>query len=195
MNYGQLKQEIAGLGFSDLTELEEFDTIVPDAINRAIAEINLNVCPIIGTYEFIQDGTVDDILYYDIEELTQEAGEKVFLEFADTPVMFGDNVYRKFNDFEIENEKVIVIDGNYQGKFKVFYKKAHTAFDVNSTDFDEIQLPLKAHILVPLLSAYYIWLEDEKTKAVDCYNQYDKLANQILAGKQTPRARILSGGI
>jgi len=195
MNYGQLKQEIVGLGFSDMSELEDFGDIVPDSINRAITEINMTICPIIGTYEFEQDGSEDDVLYYDMEELTTEAGENVFLGFAETPVMYGDKFFKKFNDYDIEMEKILVIDGSIEGKFKVYYKKAHTAFTTNSTDFDEIELPLKAHILVPLLSAYYIWLEDEKSKAVDYYNQYEKLAQSILADKDKPRVRILSGGI
>lgn len=195
MNYGQLKQEIVGLGFSDMEELEEFGTIVPDSINRAITEINMTVCPIIGTYEFEQDGKTDEVIYYDIEELTKEADEVLFLDFAETPVMFGETYFTKFNDYDIEMGKILVVDGSIAGKFKVYYKKAHTPFSLESEDAIALPLPLKAHILVPLLSAYYIWLEDEKSKAVDCYNQYEKLSQSILMEREKPRMRILSGGI
>lgn len=195
MNYGQLKTELVNLGFADMDELKEFGGVVPDAINRAITEINLTVTPIIGTYQITQDGTEDDILYYDMTELTKENGMVKFLEFADIPVKIGTDVYRKFNNFEIENDSTLVIDGNISGNFKVFYKKAHDPISLETADDKEIELPLKAHILLPLLSAYYVWLEDEKSKAVDYYNQYEKLSQSILSERIKPRMTILSGGI
>lgn len=195
MNYGQLKTELVNLGFADMDELEEFGGVVPDAINRAITEINLTVAPIIGTYQITQDGKEDDILYYDMIELTKENDKVKFLEFADTPVRVGTDVYRKFNNFEIENGNTLIIDGNISGDFRVFYKKAHTPIEVGTPENTEIELPLKAHILLPLLSAYYVWLEDEKSKAVDYYNQYEKLSQSIVVNDQKPRMAILSGGI
>lgn len=194
MNYEELKSELVSLGFSDESELNEFGDIVPQALNRAITEINLTVAPIIGTYEFTQTGEDSGLLYYDMEELTKEDGDMVFLTFADTPVMVGDGVYRRYNNFEIEQDRILVMDGSVSGDFKVFYKKAHTPFTVDTDDSEDIPLPLKAHILVPLLTAYYVWLEDEKTKAVDYYNQYEKLSQSILNDKPV-RMRILSGGL
>lgn len=193
MNYGQLKTELVGLGFSDAEELVEFGQVVPDAVNRAITEINLTVAPIIGTYEIEQDGTEEDILYYEMPQLTKKNGVVNFLDFADTPVKYGTDVYKKFNDYEIENGDTLVIDGRIEGSFRVFYKKAHTPVTLETTDDTEIELPLKTHILVPLLAAYYVWLEDEKSKAVDYYNQYEKLSQSITY--ERPRMTILSGGI
>lgn len=194
MNYGQLKTELVGLGFADVEELTEFGQIVPDAVNRAITEINLTISPIIGTCEFEQDGT-EDILYYDMTELTKENGEVKFLGFADTPVMTGVGVYKKFNNFKIENGSTLVMDGSFKGKFKVFYKKAHTPITLETANDVVFELPLKTHILIPLLTAYYVWLEDEKSKAVDYYNQYEKLSQSIAIDEQKPRMTILSGGI
>lgn len=190
MNYGELKEQIRDLGFAEDSEITEFDEVVPHAVNRAITEINLTVIPIIGTYQITQDGTAEGYLYYDMEELADD-----FLEFADTPVMTGDGVYQKFNDFEIEQDRILVIDASLSGTYKIFYKKAHTPLTIDSDDSQEIELPKKAHYLVPLLASYYIWLEDEKSKAVDYYNQYDKLVQEIQEEKSKPRARILTGGI
>lgn len=195
MNYGQLKTELVGLGFSDEVELMDFEQIVPDAINRAITEINLTVAPIVGTFEIEQDGNDEEILYYDMPSLTRKNGVVNFLEFSGTPVRIDGNVYKKFSNYEIESGSTLVIDGTISGTFRVFYKKAHTPITLDTPDETEIELPLKAHILVPLLSAYYIWLEDEKAKAVDYYNQYEKLAQTVLNESIKPRASILSGGI
>ena len=196
MNYGELKAQIRDLGFAEDAEIDEFDEVVPNAINRAITEINLIVTPNIGTYKFEQDGKESDLLYYDMEELTaDEDGTVRFLEFTDTPVMVGPTVYKQYNDFEIENGKVIIMDGSVDGTFKVFYKRAHTPFTLDSEDSAPIELPLKVHHLVPLLASYYIWMEDENAKAVSYYNQYERLVQEINAGAEKPRARIMSGGI
>ena len=64
MNYEELKSELVSLGFSDESELNEFGDIVPQALNRAITEINLTIAPIIGTYEFTQTGEDSVLLYY-----------------------------------------------------------------------------------------------------------------------------------
>lgn len=195
MNYGQLKTELIGIGFSDESELTEFGQIVPDAINRAITEINLNVAPIVGTYQIEQDGETDDLIYYNMTELTAEEGVVKFLTFDDVPVKTGTGIYKKFNDFEIENDDTIVMDGNIVGTFKVFYKKAHTPITLDTADETELELPLKVHYLVPLLSAYYVWYEDEQSKAVAAYNRYEELMQGIIADKEKPRMTILSGGI
>ena len=62
MNYGELKAQIRDLGFAEDAEIDEFDEVVPNAINRAITEINLIVTPNIGTYKFEQDGKESDLL-------------------------------------------------------------------------------------------------------------------------------------
>lgn len=196
MNYGELKAQIRDLGFAEDAEIDEFDEVVPNAINRAVTEINLIVTPNVGTYKLEQDGTASDLLYYDMEELTaDEDGTVRFLEFADTPVMVGPTVYKQYNDFEIENDKVLIMDGSVKGSFKVFYKRAHTPFTLDSEDSAPIELPLKVHHLVPLLASYYIWMEDENAKAVAYYNQYERLVQEIKMGAENPRARIMSGGI
>lgn len=195
MNYGELKKQITDLGFSDENELKEFGSIVPNAINRAITEINMTVAPIIGVHEITQTGSTDGVILYDMEDLTKDGETIKFLEFADTPVMVGKAFYKRYNDFEIENEKILVMDGSIAGTFKVFYKKAHSPFTTETDDKTSIELPLKTHYLLPLLASYYIWLEDEKSKAVDYYNQYEALKNDMLSKRSAPRARIMSGGI
>ena len=196
MNYGELKDQIRDMGFSDDAEIEEFGELISNSINRAIEEINLNVAPIIGIYEIEQDGTDTGLVYYDIESLTKDDdGNITFLDFADTPVMVGTDVYQRFNDFEIENEKIIVMDGELEGTFRVFYKKKHTPVTVDTLDTTKIELPLKAQHMLPYLAAYYIWLEDEQTKAVYYYNRYEGLLQEYQTEKEKPRARIVSGGI
>lgn len=195
MNYGELIDRIKYLGFADDIDMGEYEDAIPDKINLAISEITNSVAPIIAKYEFEQDGTEDKLLYYDMEELTKtEDGRKTFIDFDKVPVFYGDKVYTRFNDYEIENNSLI-IDGSISGKFRVFYKKEHPKFTVDTPDDAEIEVPLKAHYLIPLLASYYIWLDDDQVKAVYYYNEYEKEAALVTSNRNRPRGRILSGGL
>ncbi len=227
MIYQELINNIRDLGFSDDAEMEEFGELVPNNINRAITEINLEVAPIIERYEFdLKGDTVDSngqivqkgdtgYLYITMPDIDEN-----FLDFADTPVHYSQSylkkekndqgvweeklietpLYTRFNDYEIEANDTIVInvDGlklanNQTYSFRVFYKVLHTPFDGSQLD-TRLPLPLKVHHLVPLLASYYIWLEDEPTKAAQYYNLYEQ-AKADLTINAKPRMRVLSGGI
>lgn len=192
MNYGELKSQLANLGFSDLEEVQEFGEVIPQSVNRATTEINMTIAPILGTYEIEQDGKGEGYNAYNMSELTKDGDTIKFIDFEETPILVSDGKFKKFNDYELKGE-TIHINAEIEGRIRVYYKKAHTPFEIGSLDTQEVELPLKAHILLPLLTAYYVWLEDEKPKAVDYYNQYEKLSQSIKSEKV--RMRILKGGL
>lgn len=69
-----------------------------------------------------------------------------------------------------------------------------TLITIDTANDNIIDLPDKVIDLVPLLAAYYVWLDDDERKAVYYYNQYDDLKNQILAECQGgSKARIVGG--
>ena len=223
MIYQELINNIRDLGFSDDSEMEDFGELVPNDINRAITEINLEVAPIIERYEFElvgdkvdKSGKVTQKGDSGYVYITMPDIDGNFLDFADTPVLFSEThlgkddkgaeitvetpYYKRFNDYEIEAGDTIVIDvdslrlGNNQTyNFRVFYKVAHEPYD-GSQLAEELPLPLKVHHLVPLLASYYIWLEDEPTKAAQYYNLYEQKKNELTI-EAKPRMRVLSGGI
>ena len=86
MNFGELKKEVRDLGFEEDPTLEEYKSIIINATNRALRMINATVLPVIGRYDFEQDGTESGIKKYDLLELTKEDGKPKFLAFTDTPV-------------------------------------------------------------------------------------------------------------
>ena len=194
MTYQEIINNIRDLGFSDDDEMAEFGELVPNAINRAITEINLSYAPIISKYEFELDDTDEGNLYLVMPELDAN-----FLDFAETPVMFekeDKDYYVRYSDYEIEAGDTMVIDADSaRGSFRVFYKSAHTPFTGTQLTTD-CPLPLKAHHLVPLLAAYYVWLEDEPSKAAQYYNQYETKANEMVNNSEsTIRVNVLHGGI
>ena len=197
MNYKEIRDRIRDLGFvtdSEIESIDEAGTLIPNAINNAISEINRTICPLIGKYEFVQDGTETDLLYYDMEELTKVGNVVKFLELAEPPVMHGTGVYKRFSQYEVERDKIVIIDGSIAGNFKIFYRKQHSQFDENTLDGVECELPLKCHDLIPLLASYYIWQDDDVSKAAVYYNMYlDEKANFVNEIK--PKFKIMGGGI
>ena len=199
MTYQELINEIRDLGFSDDSEIEEFAEagLLYSAINRAITRINLELYPIIEKYEF--DISDDDTGYLYI---TMTDIDDLFLDFADTPVLFerdGADFYTKFADYEIEADNTLVINADKnKGSFRVFYKVAHDSFTGKTSQLKEdLPLQLKVHHLVPLLASYYVWNEDEPTKAAQYLNLFEsekaELKEQALARKF--KVRVVSGGL
>lgn len=199
MTYQELINEIRDLGFSDDSEIEEFAEagLLYSAINRAITRINLELYPIIEKYEF--DISDDDTGYLYI---TMTDNDDLFLDFADTPVLFerdGADFYTKFADYEIEADNTLVINADKnKGSFRVFYKVAHDTFTGKTSQLKEdLPLQLKVHHLVPLLASYYVWNEDEPTKAAQYLNLFEsekaELKEQALARKF--KVRVVSGGL
>lgn len=67
-------------------------------------------------------------------------------------------------------------------------------FKTNATDTDKTNLPAILKPLLPLLSAHWLWLDDDLTKATIYWNEYDDLKTQILATIKTPRKVNIEGG-
>ena len=199
MTYQELINEIRDLGFSDDSEIEEFAEagLLFSAINRAITRINLELYPIIEKYEFDISDNDTGYIYITMTDI-----DDLFLDFADMPVLFerdGANFYTKFGDYEIETDNTLVINADKnKGSFRVFYKVAHDTFTGKTSQLKEdLPLQLKVHHLVPLLASYYVWNEDEPTKAAQYLNLFEsekaELKEQALARKF--KVRVVSGGL
>ena len=199
MTYQELINEIRDLGFSDDSEIEEFAEagLLFSAINRAITRINLELYPILEKYEFDISDNDTGYIYITMTDI-----DDLFLDFADMPVLFerdGANFYTKFGDYEIESDDTLVINADKnKGSFRVFYKVAHDTFTGKTSQLKEdLPLQLKVHHLVPLLASYYVWNEDEPTKAAQYLNLFEsekaELKEQALARKF--KVRVMSGGL
>ena len=191
MNYGQIKQNLISLGFAEESDYQEFEDLgyTYDCINRAIDQIE-NQFPYIAKYEFEIDESDTGILYIDMTDRTG------FLGLAETPVVFevnGEETFRKFGDYQIEMGHTIVIKvDDYAGMFRIYYNKQCT--DITSTTSDAFvpELPNKVHHLIPLLAAYYLWLDDDAAKAAQYYNMYETELALIMQKETAPRMRVVT---
>lgn len=190
MNYGQLKHKLISLGFAETGDLTEYEDLgyLYDAINQAVDEIALKF-PCHSYYSFSIDDDEEDYIYIDMT-----SAAKGFLMFGDTPVRYekdGTEMFRRFSDFEIENDFTVVINPrNNAGEYRIYYEKKCTDITKDTPDTFEFEIPLVAHVLIPLLAAYYLWLDDEKEKATTYQNLYDSLLSDIERKKNKPKASV-----
>ena len=198
MNYGELVENIRDLGFADDEEMAEFKTVVKNAINRAISEINNNVpgsAPRNEQYDFSIDDGDEEALYIDMEDI-----DDAFMDFAETSMLYdadGSGKYVRFNDYDVINESTIVIEPEHKGDFRVLYKVEHEKYEGTNIQLtEEIPLARRVHHLVPLLASYYVWLEDEPQKAEEYMTLYKDAIREIKeAQAERPRGRIVGRGI
>ena len=189
MNYGEIKHNLISLGFAEESDYEEYEELgyTYDAINLAIRELNSSF-PQVAKYEFEIDDTDEGILYID---MTDRDG---FLELAETPVLFernGKETYTKFGDYQIEMGHTLVINADEnKGTFRVYYYKECTTIDKDTDNSFVPELPLKVHHLIPLLAAYYLWLDDDVSKASQYYNMFEQGKIDVEQKENAPRMRV-----
>ena len=194
MDLSGIRHNLTSLGFAEESDYYEFEALgyTYDCINRAIATIQ-SIFPQIAKYEFELDDSDTGTLYID---MTDREG---FLSLAETPVLFevnGSEVFRKFGDYQVEMGHTIVINADaYAGSLRIYYNKACTEIDATTPDSFVPELPKKVHHLIPLLAAYYLWLDDDQVKATQYYNMYETELSMLLQKEQRPRMRILDGGL
>lgn len=189
MNYGEIKHNIISLGFAEESDYEELEELgyTYDAINRAIREIQEHF-PYKAKYEFDIDETDTGILYIDM------ADRDGFLTLVDTPILFersGEEIYRKFTEYEIEADHIIVMKADdYDGSFRIYYNKLCTQITPSTPDDFVPELPLAAHHLIPTCASYYLWLDDDERKAIQYKNDYDESLSYTLQKTNKPRATV-----
>lgn len=193
MNWGELKKEIRDLGFEEDSAIEEYKDIVISAANRALHMINSTVLPVTSRYDFTQDGTETGIKKYDMIELTRENGKRKFLSFVDTPVRMNGGIYGLFNDFDIEEGHIVVMDGGLKGEFSIFYRKLPERIVSNMSDNVVLDINERVAPLLPLLTAHYVWLDDDERKATQYYNEYDALKEELAGDNARLRGKIRGG--
>lgn len=116
---------------------------------------------------------------YDFKALTAVDGVPVFIDFLDK-VQEGDDSYLSIKDFQTEKRHVLVLDGLEKAEYTIFYRKNFVPFTSSRSDAYEVELDYDKEHLLPLLAAWYVWADDEPTKAAKCKNDYEDYAESLL---------------
>lgn len=202
MTYAELKRKIQSLGFADNEDMTEYNTVIMDSINQAERLICLTVKPIKGV-KMIDLTAVDEEeqpVYTPDEDgfYVIDMGEEVtdFLAWDNKPYIKASGKVIYLNEYFHEEENKLLLNAS-DGLEKVYvpYKVAPTKITEDTEADFEIELDETVQPLLPLLASYFIWLDDDSTKATLYYNNYDDLKNQILANNEERSTLEFVGGI
>lgn len=180
--WGELKTDIMMLGFEKKDNYKTNSDLIQAAVNRAMVMICATVRPIKRRLQVEQQQTTE----YNMTELVDDF-MGLFLP-----------VKERGTDESVPSRSMtngtVVIEG--EGLFDIYYSAKPQKITGGTPD--SYVLPLDADVveLLPLLSAYFIWLDDDERKAVMYWNNYEDLKNQILASDYQSKpitARVRSG--
>lgn len=190
MNYGELRQNLISKGFAEEGDLQEFDELgyTYDAINQALDEIS-DYFPVEAEFNFDIDESDTGILLIDM------ADRKGFVAFAeDSPVWYekdGEEIWRAFTEYDIKKDREVVIKADdYEGSFRIYYYKEPTHVTTDTALDYAFDLPLICHKLIPLLTSYYLWLDDDERKAVMYKNDFQEALSVALQKKKKATASV-----
>lgn len=189
MNFGELKNRLRDLGFLDDGDVEDNINLVVGSLNSALKTISETVKGISDIYTYNQEGT-GGLTKLDLLELTKDEEGYQFSELEKVELN-----NERFSDYKIQLDKIVVFDGNISGEFNFFYRKRLPQITSVWPNAKELPIDYKVDEMLPLLTAYYAWLDDDSEIASRWYNEYDTLKQEYLnkIALETPKARVRAG--
>ena len=104
-------------------------------------------------------------------------------------VMLDDgNIYDVAEDWSIEGDDVLVIPGNVEGEYTVWYRAYPQAITAQTPDDEAIDMTPDAAALIPLYIAAELYKEDELAMATVLRNEYEDGLQKLQAAWQASAA-------
>lgn len=184
MKLKDLINELRDLGFEEDSTMQEYNEVTINAINRATWLIYDNVVtPLLGYYKRLYRETTK---YYKEEEVYEDTdGTKKLKKSTYNILTIGDSKPVPTTTSETI-ETVEPSTATYKRtelvdeKIEEWYPVRPTVLTTSSENTVEIGLPDNVLRITALLTAHYLWLDDDETKAVYYYNEYETFANALI---------------
>lgn len=190
MTYKEFKSNIINLGFEEEDVFEDNDKTLIEAANRALIFLVTNIEPKekYKHYEIPEDEIKSSYRSINLEEFNNFDGISL-----KAPKING----KAITDFYYE-DNTLYISSKYSGVLSVCYRcnTELIPYDVS----DDYKIPVRFSLITPLqlLTAYYIWLDDDERKAVVYYNQFNEQLQVYRFNKQSNENQnkaVIEGGI
>ena len=195
MQYQDLKNEIRDLGFEDDTVFSEYQSIIDNAITRACRLIATIIKAPTGVIPLdLTDETVyDESGRYDLAELSKDDNGNVLFDSVDRIVETTENGERSFLRYDMVEDKVLVLNPKIKADLTIYYNQRILPVGSDTSDTYEIQVVYPCEPLVALLTAHYVWLDDDERKAILYWNEFDQLRQEIEAKAFKLKGRVIGG--
>ena len=143
----------------------------------------------VAVYGTLLSGNKEDVpaysafVRYDMKLLTDD-----YLAFSSPPIVEDKSYKRLVKGYEIESD-TLLLPYEERGAYRVAYKRKPKQIvisrDLPANDSTEIDLDEELCTLLPILTASYIWLEDEPDRAMYYKSLYNERVSEIIAFKRS----------
>ena len=141
--------------------------------------------------------TVDDVqayaeqIRYDLRELAPD-----FYKLDDSPITFEGDVnvtrYRNISDFFQEGDKVLLLDRELSGNFRVYYKAYPQEITTLTPDNTEMALDPEVFALLPLYMASQLYKDDDNGIATSYRNEFEVAFSDLRGSVVAPSAETFT---
>lgn len=169
----------------------ETPKIFTNAITRACKIIASTVKAPTGSLELklSDDEFRNDTGRYDLAELSKNDDGFTMFDSIDR-VVFND---KTFLNYDLEDGHIFIVSPSLSSDLTVYYNERIIPITSDTSDDYKIQVAYPCEPLVALLSAHYVWLDDDERKAVMYWNEYDQLKQEIMDKVYKIKARVIGG--
>lgn len=186
MTLGSIKSEIFNLGFEKSQKYKDDRNIIVQAINRAVDAITTEVRPIVGAVTLERGET----RFFDMAELTRDENGVRFLGLCEVE----DARQNRLDGYELRRNRILVLPEDTAYPVTVYYRRAYTPVTADTPDDTLMELDADVCGLLPLLAAFYVWL-DEGNGVLSSYykNEYERKCGAILGRDSSVAATVVGG--
>lgn len=171
MTFGEYRNNIINLGFEEADIFDENPKHLIEASNRALIFLNSQVEPKIK---------VKHITLTDSEDY-QEIDVSDFEQFDSISHIPPKKQGISLSDYYYEDETLYI---KAPGEtVSITYNAVPELIPLDAEDDYKIDIKMKLMPLLQLMTAYYVWLDDDERKAVYYYNQFQEMSNLYLSEK------------
>ncbi len=183
MTFKELKNEILSLGFETNESYAEDENILLTAINRSINAISFEYKPFLKSLDFevLEKSGAINLKKSDADYLRLE---KIYKTTKYQKNSDGYEVLDKSEEYkdytQLLNNTIIVYS---KGLYTFVYQIVPIQVNTNTEDDFVFDFDVAVKMLLPLLAAFYLYRDDDPTKADIYYNDYElKLSKLKLEG-------------
>jgi len=174
--------EIKNLTGKEDDEIEDDESKILDAINRAQKIIATTVFPIRASVTATQE-TTGEVHRYELSDLF--SGKYMGI---DRIVRLYDEKYYADINYALEGGKYLVLP-DLPGTFTIYYSQKPTKYTADTDkDTTEIELNENVNTLLPIYAAYFYQLNADNDLATALQNYYDDAKKDILSHMDESRA-------
>lgn len=178
MNWGNFKKSIVNLGFEEYDVFDENPRHIAEATNRANIQLHQIVEPNEKAFEYEMPESTEKFVKINLSEVIPG-----FLNKSLKAPRVEDEYIANY----FYNEDTLNISSEVTGKVTIYYNAKLNQLTEDTPEDTELDCKENLIPFLQLLTACYMWLDDDERKAIIYYNQFQEAYSAYLNSGNVPR--------